>query len=140
MAGQPRAFKSVKELEKGVDSYFAECNNNEFVLYRAGSEIKTSEPLTVSGLASSLGVDRMTLFRYAKGEYGDQYCDTIKKARAKIERDKLAKAMLGFYDKTICIFDLKNNHGWKDREESSPEDRPPPTRIEIVTIDGRKQD
>jgi hypothetical protein len=80
----------------------------------------------------------VTLFRYAKGEYGDEYCNAIKKARAAIERDKVAKAMLGLYDKTISIFDLKNNHGWKDLVAWDASEAPPPTRIEIVTIDGRK--
>jgi len=139
MAGQPRAFKSVKDLAGQVEGYFEECSAGEFQMYRGGEAITVTEPLTVSGLASHLGIDRMTLFRYGAGEYGDEYCDTIKKARARIERDKVAKAMLGIYDRTICIFDLKNNHGWKDRDTNeNGDDVPLPVAVSFQEIDGRK--
>lgn len=137
--GKPRAFKSVAELQDGIDSYFAECEEKNFNVYRGGSAIKVSEPLTVSGLAASLSVGRRTLLDYAQGRYGDEYSRTIKKAVAVIERDKVAKAMLGLYDKTISIFDLKNNHGWADRVDADPNDEnPAPVAIHVGVVDGRK--
>jgi len=118
-AGKPRSFKTVAELQDGIDNYYSECKASRVTGVFKGLEVELTEPLTVSGLASSLGVSRDTVHTYATGEYDDEdnkYSDTIKKAVSFIERDKVTKAMLGVYDKTICIFDLKNNHGWKDQQ------------------------
>lgn len=114
-AGRPRAFKSVAELEKGIDAYFASPGTIQINVKDVGL-LDVSEPLSVSALADSLGVNRDTLHQYSVGAYGDEYSDAIKKAVAKIERDKVSKAIVGQYDRTIAIFDLKNNHGWKDQQ------------------------
>lgn len=119
-AGRPRSFDSVERLEEGVAAYYKECEETTICKTVSGAPVSFPEPLSMSGLASSLGVSRDTLSEYAKGAYDDdenEFSDTIKIARAKIERDKVARAMLGIYDKTISIFDLKNNHGWKDKTE-----------------------
>jgi hypothetical protein len=106
-AGRPRAFKTVEQLQKGIDAYIE-------------TEQDAGDPITVSGLAASLGVDRKTLFRYADGEYdepgGPQFCPTIKRAIGFIEADKLKHALKGEYNTAVAIFDLKNNHDWKDTQ------------------------
>lgn len=99
--GRPRAFSSVEELQASVDEYFA-------------TEADNGDPVTVSGLAYALNIDRRTLLRYQDED--NEFCPTIKRAIAFIESDKIKNAMKGTYDKTICIFDLKNNHGWKDEK------------------------
>ena len=116
-AGHPRSFTSVKQLQKGIDAYYAECKGGMSISVK-GVPTEIDEPLSVSGLAESLGISRVTLHLYSKGEYDEagEYSYAIKKAVAKIERAKIARATLGLYDKTICIFDLKNNHGWKDQQ------------------------
>lgn len=110
------AFATVEELQQGIDKYFAEPGKVTINVKDVGL-VEVNEPLSVSALADSLGVCRDTLHEYSRGTYGDEYSDTIKKAITKIERDKVSKAMIGQYDKTIAIFDLKNNHGWKDKKE-----------------------
>lgn len=102
--------------------------------------MEVSEPLTVSGLCDHLSLPRQTLFEYASGRYGDGFSDAIKKARAKIERDKVSRAMLGLYDKTICIFDLKNNHGWKDQPTPESSETPAAASVTVNVVDGRKPD
>lgn len=103
MAGRPRAFATVAELQQGIDAYFAECAADE-------------RPLTAARLGLHLGVCTETLRRYGSGEYEDEFCGPIKKALQTIEADKAEKAATGKYNTTFAIFDLKNNHGWKDQQ------------------------
>ena len=138
--GQPRSFQTLEALQQGIDGYYQDCKDNPIKFHKHGAEIEISEPLTVSGLASFLDVSRETLHQYSRGTYGDEYSDAIKVAIAKIERDKVAKAMLGIYDRSICIFDLKNNHSWKDQQAPEEGDYVEPVKVEFAIIDGRKQD
>lgn len=103
--GRPLKYQSAEEMKKDIDKYFDECKENE-------------RPLTVSGLAYALGTNRQTLINY---EGKDEFVDTIKRAKAKIELYN--EEML--YDKNVSttgvIFNLKNNYGWKDKQEIEAE-------------------
>lgn len=97
--GRPLKFKSVKELQKKIDAYFASCK-------------KDKEPLTITGLALALDTSRETLMEYGERE---EFVDTIKKAKLKIEHAyELRNIKRG---KAGDIFALKN-FGWKDKTES----------------------
>ena len=113
-AGRPRTFATVEDLQTGIDNYIAE-------------EAANDDPITVSGLAYALGIDRRTLLRYRAED--NEFCPTIKNAIARIEADKVKSAMKGKYDKTICIFDLKNNHGWRDERHINEKSQ---RRTEII--------
>ena len=112
MAGRPRAFATVDELQQGIDAFFAECAADE-------------RPLTVSRLALHLGVDSSTLREYRAGGYDDtdEFSAPIKKAIQQIEADKAEKAITGKYNSTFAIFDLKNNHGWRDEKHIKEESK-----------------
>ena len=64
--------------------------------------------------AYALGTNRQTLLNYEEKE---EFFDTIKGAKAKIEL--FNEEML--YNKDVSttgvIFNLKNNYGWKDKQE-----------------------
>lgn len=109
--GRPRAFATVEELQQGIDDYIA-------------SATADGDPVTVSGLAYALGVDRKTINNYS---HDDAFFPTIKRAVQFIEADKAKKMLKGEYNTTAAIFDLKNNHGWKDekhvKEDSQQEVR-----------------
>lgn len=98
--GRPLKYKDVKALQKDIDKYFADCDEQK-------------RPYTVSGLAYALGTYRQTLINYEEKE---EYVDTIKKAKARIELYNEEK----LYDKSVSttgvIFNLKNNYGWKDQQ------------------------
>jgi hypothetical protein len=97
--GRPLKFKSVKELQKKIDAYFACCE-------------KDGEPLTITGLALALDTSRETLMEYGERE---EFVDTIKKAKLKIEHAyELRNIKRG---NAGDIFALKN-FGWKDKTES----------------------
>lgn len=99
--GRPLKFKTNEELEKAIAEYFEYCE-------------KSSKPMTMSGLAVGLGVNRQTLLNYSKDE---EFFGTIKKAKAVCER--YAEEYL-FSGKHVAgaIFNLKNNYSWKDKSES----------------------
>jgi hypothetical protein len=122
--GHPRSFQTVEQLQEGINAYFDSCHDRTIKIVRGGIELEVTEPLTISGLACYLDVDRSTLHAYSAGDYDDEthpYSYAIKKAGAKIEADKVSKSMLGMYDRSICIFDLKNNHGWRDEKHITEE-------------------
>lgn len=98
--GRPLKFETVEELEKKIEDYFRHCEQNEL-------------PYTVSRLAYELGCSRQTLLTYGEK---DEFLDTIKKAKAKIEFYN--EEQLYINPRTAgVIFNLKNNFGWKDKQE-----------------------
>lgn len=99
--GRPLKYTSVKAMQKDIDKYFAECDENK-------------KPYTVSGLAYALGTNRQTLLNYEEKE---EFFDTIKKAKAKIEVFNEEQLYNKDVPTTGIIFNLKNNYGWKDKQE-----------------------
>lgn len=107
-AGRPRAFATVEDLQQGIDAYIAEA-------------LVTDDPISVSGLAAHLEVNRDTIFAYAKGDNGDEFSDPLKKVVQKIEAQHVTGLLKGQLNPTGCIFTLKNNHGWKDEKHIKEE-------------------
>jgi hypothetical protein len=100
-AGRPLKFKSPEELQEKIDAYFTECK-------------KTGELPTITGLALALDTSRQTLVDY---EGRGEYFDTIKKAKAYCERIIEEGMLRQKLNATAAIFNLKNNYGWRDKQE-----------------------
>lgn len=100
-AGRPRAFKNVEEVKSKIDAYFNYCEEKE-------------KPYTMSGLAYYLEISRQTLVNYSNK---DEYFDTIKKARDKVQMQLEENALSNKANPTFTIFNLKNNFDWKDKVE-----------------------
>lgn len=135
--GRPLKFQSVEELQKKIDEYFYNCDSHvidttEWVeardykgklkkdenglnyLVEVTHKVYTEQiPYTVTGLALALGTNRSTLVNY---ETRDEFFDTIKRAKTKIE--DFAEQRLFGNNPTGTIFNLKNNYGWKDKTET----------------------
>lgn len=109
--GRPLLFKTVKELEEKIDSYFADESN---------------KPYTITDLAVWLDCDRKTLTNY---EERDKFFPTIKKAKTRIEAGIEKGALLGLYNPTFSIFNMKNNFGWQDKQEI---DTSSTNRVQII--------
>lgn len=140
--GRPPLYETPEELEVLIEEYFSSCEEEMWrkeedeegnitwkpVLDRQGNIKKmVTRPMTLSGLAVALGVDRKTILNYSKK---DAFFHTIKRARAKIENyaeeqlfDKTSKNVAGI------IFNLKNNHDWQEKTEVKHEGAMP---IQIV--------
>jgi hypothetical protein len=104
--GRPPKFKSVEELKNAIDLYFLSCEDPE----KPGVYIR---PLTITGLANALDTNRQTLLNY---EEKDEYFDTIKRAKCKVEQ-YVEEYMFTGKNQTGAIFNAKNNFGWKDKSE-----------------------
>lgn len=122
MTGRPRLYSEPDALAAKVDEYFAQEDG----------------PPTIAGLCYFLGFqDRHALAEYEG--YEEPFSATVKRARLRIEQDR-AKRLLGKDTFTPgLIFDLKNNHGWKDRTEADlnvggQSDNPLVTRVELVAV------
>ena len=105
MAGQPRKFQSVDDLQEQIDLYFAQC--------AADQEIPT-----ITGLAYALDTTRRTLIDYER-EYEPEYSHTIKRAKARIERGIEQLLLSGKAAPAGPIFNLKNNFGWVDEKTNN---------------------
>lgn len=78
--------------------------------------------LTIAGLAVYMGINKDTLYEWVK-RY-PVFSDSIKEVKEIQEHMIVSGAMEGEYNPTMGIFLLKNNHGYKDRQEvavSTPE-------------------
>lgn len=99
--GRPKAYNDIEDMQKKIDNYFKECKLDK-------------EPYTITGLCIALDICRDTLSEYMKDE---KFSDTIKKAKLKVEND-LEKRLITDSSTTGIIFNLKNNFGWKDKQET----------------------
>jgi hypothetical protein len=101
--GRPREYQDAVAFAEKVSAYFDDCIDSE------------KRP-TLSGLSYWLGFeDRETFSSYANE--GPDFARTVKRAKLQIA-DWLEQRLT---DKNTftpgIIFDLKNNHGWKDKTE-----------------------
>ena len=95
--GRPLRFKTVEQLEKEVDAYFAETPEKRW---------------TMTGLCMVLDIDYTTLISYGEK---DEYSKPIKKARMKVHNSY--EADLREKGRSGDIFALKN-FGWRDKQET----------------------
>jgi hypothetical protein len=101
-AGRPRKYQSPEQMQEVIDRYFAECTEKDI-------------PMTVTGLCLALDLDRDGLLKY-ENEY-EEFVGTVKKAKLRIEEDNQRGALTGKRNPIFTIFSLKNNFGWKDKQE-----------------------
>jgi len=117
--GRPLKFKTVKELKDKIEEYFDYCDNRLVTGYDNKTNQQFAyinpEPYTMSGLAYYLDLSRQSLVNYKRR---GKFLYTIKRARRKVEMDIDRR----LNDKNSftpgLIFNLKNNFGWKDRNET----------------------
>jgi len=97
--GRPPLYSDPKKLQEACDKYFVECEDKK-------------EPLTITGLALSLGFStRKSLLDYSEKV---EFVNIIKKARLKVECG-YEKRLAG-NTPTGAIFALKNMD-WHDKTE-----------------------
>lgn len=100
--GRPKAFNSPDELDKLIDKYKIHCE-------------ETNDIFTLIGLCVFIGINKDTLTEYSKM---DGYSVTHKKALSLAEQALVNGSLTGKYNAAVSIFMLKNNHGYKDKQET----------------------
>ena len=120
-SGKSKKWKSAKELEQAIEEYFEECDEHTVKKWseKIGAivEVPMPRPYTIQGLCLVIDCDRKTLLNYEKAEGYEEYFHTIKKAKLRIEENKIERGLNGTSNSAVTIFDLKNNHDHKDKIE-----------------------
>lgn len=103
-----------EQVEKRIAEYFEICQQNDM------------KPM-VGGLALALGVDRMTLYRWAKGEVREKtHCDLLKRAYQFLNVVWEEYLVSGNAQNQVgLIFLGKNYFGYVDRQEVVVEPQKP---------------
>ena len=118
--GRPPKYTAVEEMEEKIEAYFAKCDARIVrMLVNQGNkkvlgDVPKPEPYTVQGLAVALDLTTKGLLDY---EEKGKFCATIKKAKSRIEANKVTHMLDGDGYGAGYIFDLKNNHGWRDKQD-----------------------
>jgi len=100
--GRPRAYKTPKEFETKAGEYF--------------DQLTASQHPTLAGLCLFMGFcDKQSFSNYA--EYGHEFSLTVKKVQLRMEADRHNRLVGKDTFTPGIIFDLKNNHGWVDKQE-----------------------
>lgn len=103
--GRPLKFESVEELETRINEYFESCYTEDGDIVR---------PLTLSGLAAALDVDRKTLRNYGER---DEFLPTIRRARLKVEAFAEEQLFRSSGPVAGVQFSLRNNFDWTEKTE-----------------------
>ncbi len=114
VGGRPVKYKTVEEMQEVIDQYFAKGGNAWVEI----GETPMFAP-TVEGLAYELNLSRQGLLEY-QGK--NEFSDAIKRAKQRIAI-ALEQRLYG-NNVTGLIFNLKNNFGWKDKQEIELSERP----------------
>ena len=118
--GRPLKYKTPEELQVLIDKYFDDCDNHHIKTYDdEGNEILKHQPkpYTITGLALSLDLTRQDLLNYQGKK---EYQDTIKRAKQRCEL-YAEEQLFRQGNVTGVIFNLKNNYGYKDKQEVEAE-------------------
>lgn len=111
--GRPRKFEDPEAFAHEADAYFASLEG-------------TTKPPTLAALCRHMGfTDQESFSNYAS--YGDDFSRTVKDVTLRILQDRQERLLDKAAFTPGVIFDLKNNHGWKDVqavESSGPNGAP----------------
>lgn len=121
-AGRPPKYNTPEEMQRIIDLYFLACrvhqtDDTSYIEGRPDEELQIINDIedvypSISGLAYTLGMSTEALRNY---ENKDDFIATVKRAKQRVEmslEQRLANPAC-----TGSIFSLKNNFGWKDKQE-----------------------
>lgn len=124
-AGRPVKYETPEEMQKLIDLYFLACkchqqgNDEKLLMGLSSEELLIIDAIddvypTVTGLALSLGMTRKGLIDYENKD-DPEFGNAIKSAKARVE--SAIEQRLFHKNAAGSIFNLKNNFGWKDKQE-----------------------
>jgi hypothetical protein len=123
-------------LSDKIEEYFEHCETEK-------------KKYTVAGLVYFLGYSNKQSISDLRGRKDPMYGWLIDRARLRIEDNKNSQLLKPGQPTAGYIFDLKNNHGWRDRQEITGEGGGPVfvyesaikrEKVEETTEDGEFED
>jgi hypothetical protein len=97
-----------------------------------------AEGASITEVAAKLGITKDTLYRWLKDEDKKPFSDAIKRGQQLSEAWWLEKGRINLENKdfnsTLWYMNMKNRHGWKDRQEHSNDPENPIGIIERVIV------
>lgn len=131
-AGRPTKY-SDEMLRKTLE-YIERCEDEEYNYEKTIGEksnsfekkIKVHLP-SIEGLSFELRVNKTTLYEW-EAEY-EEFSNALSELRAKQAKVVLEKGLSGDYNPTIAKLILSNNHGYKERSDTTTNDKELPTPI-----------
>lgn len=162
--GRPLKFETVEILKKKINDYFNRCDPHTEMrrvidghdkegsaLYKEKEVLTLQIPYTITGLARALGTTRDVLLDYESGKYddyddtdfdGDRFSNVIKDSKLRVQQNA-EEILLSGAPATGSIFWLKNNAGWRDKQEvdhTSGGERIQAAPVVVSNIVARKAD
>jgi hypothetical protein len=139
--GPPAKFTDAEEIQRKLDAYFAACDaRTTFYVTKDGEKIEVPdpEPYTITGMCLALDCDRKTLINYTQDETKNpDVFHTIRRAKLKCEQyaeRSLWKPKIA----TGVIFNLTNNYGWKNQQDTrlsnDPDNPLIPSEVKWVVV------
>lgn len=105
-------YNTPEELKDRVDEYITK-------------QKEEAEPCTMAGLSVFLGYASPRSLSDVRDRKDGNYGLVLDYAKSRIEDEKNRKMLKNQYNVAGAIFDLKNNHGWTDKQEITGRDGQP---------------
>ena len=121
MGAEQAFYKDPDTLQAAIDAYFTSCDIEKEVqtLTKRGDVVtyKRKTPYTVIDLALTLGfVSRQSLDDYVQRNGAKTWAaGIIRRAKGRIEAQRLQMALLGDVDSHIARLDLSSNFGYSEK-------------------------
>lgn len=143
MPGQPMYFtpapvgrptKYSEEMLSKTLAYIERCEDEEYDYNKTvGStsnsyekRIRVNLP-SIEGLAFELRVNKTTLYEW-EAEH-EEFSNALNELRSKQAKVVMEKGLSGDYNPTIAKLILSNNHGYRERTDTTTNDKDLPTPI-----------
>lgn len=121
LGGRNKKFATPNDMQKVIDEYFYNCDNRIRQVYIKSHQdlvdVKCPVPYTIEGLCNALGLCRDALLNYEKEPGYEDFHDTVKAAKLKVQQNLVERGLEGENNSAVSIFVMKNNFGYKDKTE-----------------------
>lgn len=126
--GRKLKYESAEKMQVDIEAYFQGLDEHNA---KANEEGFVRKHPTVTGLALAVDMTRKSLLEYEKRS--DAFSYTITKAKGIVE-DYLEQRLFSG-QVAGCIFNLKNNFDWKDKNETEISGKEgQPLKVEYISV------
>lgn len=137
LGGRPTEYK--EEYIAKVDEYLELHNDEEIRVVKQSSEkyemfdnkLKVNLP-TIEGFALFIGVNKTSLYEWEKKN--PAFSNALDKIRTEQHNRLINNGLSGDYNSTIAKLILSSNHGYKERNDQTTNDKEIPQQVLVKFI------